>query len=177
MPADNPPEVVLFPDQIVWPEKEEMEKGLAAVERYAPLWKASPALLVIKPYLGLIVSLENIKHDKRYFSLTIAVEEAIIAPKSFDAQNPITLTCVWNQPYMSLGADSISAPYSFYLHFGAHGVQRVREFSATRFFDTLRNDPMLIGLLRACFQPDFKLPAELSSDDTADGNSQTRARR
>ncbi len=67
---------------------------------------------------------------------------------------------------MSLGADSISAPYSFYLHFGAHGVQRAREFSATRVFEKLRNGPMLLGLLRACFRPDFQLPAEFPKDDT-----------
>ena len=165
MPADNPPEVVVFPEQIVWPIKEQMERGLAEIERYAPLWKESPALLVIKPHLGLIVSLENIEHDERYFALAIAVEEAIVAPEGFDTQIPITLKCVWNQPYMSLGADAISAPYSFYLHFGAQGVQRARQFSATRVCDKLRNSPMLLGLLRACFQPDFQLPAEFSKDD------------
>jgi hypothetical protein len=163
MPADNPPELVA---QIVWPTKEEIEKRLAEIERYAPLWKASPALLVIKPDRGLIVSLANIEHDELYFALAIAVEEAIVAPEGFDARIPIMLKCVWNQPYMSLGADCISAPYSFYLHFGAQGVQRAREFSATRFFHNPRNSRMLLGLLRACFHPDFQLPAELSNDDT-----------
>ena len=85
-----------------------------AIERYAPLWKTSPALLVTKPHLGLIVSLEKIEHDERYFALAFAVEDAIVAPEGFDAQIPIRLNCVWNQPYMSPGADSISAPYSFY---------------------------------------------------------------
>ena len=45
-------------------------------------------------------------------------------------------------------------------------MQRIREFSGTRLFDKLRNSPMLLGLLRACFGPDFQLPAELSTDDT-----------
>jgi hypothetical protein len=177
MPADNPPEVVVLPAQIVWPTKEQMEKGLAEIERYAPLWKASPALLVIKPHLGLIVSLKNIEHDERYFALAIAAEEAIVAPDGFDAQIPIALKCVWNQPYLSLGADSISAPYSFYLHFGAQGVQRAREFSATKCFDKLRSSPMLLGLLRACFEPDFhQLPQSSPRTTPADGNppSQTR---
>jgi hypothetical protein len=163
MSADNPPEVVA---QIVWPTKEQMEKRLAEIERYSAFWKVSPALLVIKPHLGLIVSLENIKHDERHFALAIAVHEAIVAPKGFDTQTPITLKCVWNQPYMSLGADVISAPYSFCLHFGAEGVQRAREFSKTGFFDKLRDSPILLGILGACFQPDFKLPAEFSNNDT-----------
>src|SRR5208283_4019734 len=87
-----------------------------------PLWKANPALLVIKPHHGLIVSLESIEHDERYFALAFAVEEAMVAPEAFDTQIPIKLRRVWNQPYMSLGADCISAPYSFYLHFGARGA-------------------------------------------------------
>jgi hypothetical protein len=165
MPADHPPEPTVS-GQIIWPTKEEREKGLAAIERYAPLWKASPALLVIKPHLGLIVFLENIEHDEHYFALTIAVKETIVAPEGFDAQTPITLRCVWNQPYMSLCPDSISAPYSFYLHFGAQGVQRVRELSATRLFDTASNSRTALGLLRGCFQPNFQLPAEYSKDKT-----------
>lgn len=112
-----------------------MEKRLADIERYAPCWKASPAYLVIKPDLGLIVSLENIEHDERYFVLTLAVEEAIVAPEGFDPRIPIKLTCVWNQPYMSLGAHLISAPYSFRLEFGAQGVQRIRESTATSLID------------------------------------------
>jgi hypothetical protein len=161
MPGDNP-EVA----QIVWPTKEEVEKGLAKIERYESIWKATPALLVIKPHLGLIVSLENIKHDEHYFALTIAVEKPIVAPEGFDAQNLITLKCVWNQPYISLGADLISAPYSFYLHFGAQGVQRARELSAMKSFDKLRNNPMQLGLLRSCFQSNFQLLTKLCNDDT-----------
>ena len=90
----------------------------------------------------------------------------MVAPEAFDTQIPIKLRCVWNQPYMSLSADCISAPYSFYLHFGAHGVQRAREFSATTAFEKMRNSPMLLGLLRACFKAHFQLPAESSKDDT-----------
>jgi hypothetical protein len=33
MPADNPPEVVVIPEQIVWPTKEQLKKGLAEIER------------------------------------------------------------------------------------------------------------------------------------------------
>lgn len=66
-----------------------MEKGFAGIERYVPRWKASPALLVIKPDLGLVVSLENIEHDERYFKLAIAVEKTIVAPGRFDSQIPI----------------------------------------------------------------------------------------
>ena len=58
MPEDQPPEIVT-PAHIVWPEKDEVEKGLAELKQYAPLWKACPALLVVKPHLALIVSLEK----------------------------------------------------------------------------------------------------------------------
>lgn len=108
MPADNPPEV-----QIVWADKRADGNGIGRDRTIRGRLDASPALLVIKPHLGLIVSLEDIKHDRRYFALAIAVEEAIVAPEGFDAQVPITLKCVWNQPYMSLSVDSISAPYCF----------------------------------------------------------------
>ena len=158
MPADDPREAAA-PAETVWPTREQAEKGLAQIERYAPLWKASPALLVIKPDHALIVSLESIEHDERHFTLALAVEEAIVAPEAF-AQILIKLQCVWNQPYMSLGTGCISAPYSFYLHFGAQGVKRAREFSKTMVFEKLRNSPLLLGLLRSCFQADFQLPAE-----------------
>ncbi len=65
-----------------------MEKGLAQIERYAPLWKASPALLVIKPHHGLIVSFESIEHDERHFALAFAVEEAIVAPEASTDKSP-----------------------------------------------------------------------------------------
>lgn len=111
--SDKCLQIILLKFKSYGPTKEQMETGLAEIEQYAAVWNASPALLVIKPHLGLIVSLEDIKHDRRYFALAIAVEEAIVAPEGFDAQVPITLKCVWNQPYMSLSVDSISAPYCF----------------------------------------------------------------
>ena len=113
----------------------------------------------------MVVCLDSIKHDERYFALGLAVEEVIVAPEGFEEKVPITLKCVWNHPYMSMGADLISAPYSFYLHFGAQGVQRVRELSATRFFDKLRDSPMALGVLRASFESDIQVPGELSDDD------------
>lgn len=146
--------------QIVWPTIQQMEEGLVAIKRYEPVWRASPALLVIKPRLGLIVSLKQVEHDERYFVLAIAVQEAIVAPDGFDPHIPVTLRCVWNQPYLSLGVDHISAPYSFYLHFGAQGVQRARDFSATKLFGKLRNSPALLGLLRSCFNSNVQLPSD-----------------
>lgn len=166
MPADHPAEST-EPVQIVWPTKEQMEKRLAEIERYAPHWKESPALLVIKPELGLIVSLENIEHDERHFTLTLAVKEAIVAPEGFDAQIPIVLECTWNQPYMSLGADSISAAYCFYLHFGAQGVQRAREVSAKKLSYKPGCTPDLLVRLRDCFDPYMQPPPEGSKDETS----------
>lgn len=136
-----------------------MEKVLAEIERHAPLWKATPALLVIKPHLGLIVSLKNIEHDERYFTLSLAVEETIVAPEGFDAQIPITLKNVWNQPYLSMDPRAISAPYCYYLHFGDEGVQRVRKFGA-KLSDKQKNGPFTLGLLRSCFQGNLLPPPE-----------------
>ena len=165
MPDDHPPLPVIT-CQTVWPTKEQIEKGLADIERYAPCWKASPAYLVIKPDLGLIVSLENIEHDERYFVLTLAVEEAIVAPEGFDPQIPIKLTCVWNQLYMSLDAYEIYAPYCFRLQFGEQGVQRIRDFAATSLFDTVSNGPFP-ERLSSCFRPDFVLPESAPRDETS----------
>jgi hypothetical protein len=161
MLSDDLPEA-----QIVFPTKEEMERGLAEIQRYAPMWKANPALLVIKPQLGLIVSLKNIQYDEHSFALTLALEGAVVAPEGFVAPVPLKVTCVWNQPYLFLYPGGIDALYSFNLHFGAQGVQRVRELTAMRFFEKLRDSPMVLGYLRACFQPDFQMPPEMSDDDT-----------
>jgi hypothetical protein len=157
MAADDPSQPIQTA-QIVWPTKDQWQKGSAEIEEYAPEWKASPALLVIKPELALIVAVKNIEHDERHFALSVAVEETILAPEGFNEKEPIVLECVWNQPYMSMSATDISAPYSFYLHFGAKGVQRVHEFMATEIFRSLGNNSM--GILRACFEPRFQFPAE-----------------
>jgi hypothetical protein len=150
--------------QTVWPTKEERDKGREAVERYAPYWSASEALLIRKPHLGLIVSIKRIEHDEMYFRLTVAVEEIIVAPEKFDPRKPVILQCVWNAPYMSLDADSISAPYNFYLHFGAEGVRLVRKFSTTRMFHAEKPELML-GTLRHCFSSDPAMLKALFKDE------------
>jgi len=164
MPTDHPHQAVV-PTQIIWPTKEQMEKGLAEIERHAPFWKATPALLVIKPHLGVIVSLKNIEHDERHFTLSVAVEETIVAPKGLDAQFPITLKNVWNQPYLSMDSHCISAPYGYYLHFGDEGVQRVRKLSA-ELSDKQKNGPFTLGLLRGCFQRNLLRSRSSSRDET-----------
>ena len=148
--------------QIVWPTTEERDRGRAEIERFSSVWKASPALLIIKPDLGVVVSLKDIAHDERYFTLTLEVEETIVAPDGFDPQAPIELRCVWNQPYLSVVSDCINAPYCFRLHFGAQGVRNVREFAATKLFRTLKDSSkdssIIAGLLSGCFVPDFMPP-------------------
>lgn len=136
--------------KIVWSTQEQVERGRTAIERYAAGWKASPALLVIKPYLALIVSLKDIQQDERHFALTLVAEQVIVAPKDFDREEPIVLTCVWNQPFMDLHRDLINAPYSFYLHFGAEGVQEVREFTQNERFSRMPPE-LVMGALRGLF--------------------------
>jgi hypothetical protein len=148
MPPDPPREA----DQsakIIWPTKEEFDRGVTDLRRYIPVWKASLALLVIKPKLGLIVSLRQVETDERGFRIVLEVVEAMVAPPDFERQKPITLACVWNQPYLSFNVHDISAPYSFYLHFGSAGVQRAREMMVTLAGDT--NNPFVLGRLRSCF--------------------------
>lgn len=151
MPDDYP----VIKGEVIWPTKEQRDKGLEEIERFAPHWSASQALLIIKPRLGLIVSLKRIDHDERHFGLTVTVEEIMVAPPEFDPQKPLMLRCVWNQPYLSLSAKRISAPYSFYLHFGAEGVRQVREFSITKKFNlikqTEKHAETILGLLSHCF--------------------------
>jgi hypothetical protein len=147
MPLYNPFESAL---RIIWPTRAEMRKGLARIEKLLPFWKLSPALLVIKPELGLIVALQSLRHDKHGFVLSLKVDQALVAPPDFDTESPITLECVWNQPYLSMAINYISAPYGFYLHFGIEGVQRARELSASIGEKGVRSE-MMLGLLRGCF--------------------------
>jgi hypothetical protein len=51
-----------------------------------------------------------------------------------------------------MGAEGISAPYSFYLHFAPGGVERLAKFRTSEVFQQLRNFPeMLLGMLRQHF--------------------------
>jgi hypothetical protein len=147
--------------KILKPTREERKKGLADVGRFAPIWKSSPALLLIKPHLGLIVSVESIEKDDTAFTLAIAVEEAIVAPKGFNTRDTIRLQCWWNQPYLHLDAELISAPYNFYLHFGSKGVRQVRQFRASALFKHPESAEAKIGHLRTCFTARSEFFAEI----------------
>jgi hypothetical protein len=161
MPPDNPIESEL---KIIWPSQADMRDGLTKVEGYLPFWKANPALLVIKPELGLIVTLQSLTHDERGFKLVCGVEQALVAPPGFEATTPIALDCAWNQPYLSLAVDRISAPYCFYLHFGVEGVQRARAFSAiVGVRRGGRAGEMLLGVLRSCFSGPFPGPEDAAA--------------
>ena len=154
-PPPKPEEI-----KIVWPTEQEMSEGMATVRKCLPFWRGNPAYLLIKPNLGLIVSLQNFEFDTRYFALTFSVDDVIIEPAGFDRREPMRLEFVWNQPYMWISAEEISAPYHCGLHFGAQGVQNIRKLRATRFFEQLKNTPLLLGFLRGCFDAGFRLPHE-----------------
>jgi hypothetical protein len=140
---------------LVEPTAEEAVKGLADLESCLPYWKESPALLVIKPTLGLIVTVLDSEHDRMGFAIRLAVQERLAAPPAFDLTE-IKVACIWNQPYLSFHRSKISAPYSFYLHFGSEGVARAREL--TRSFHaenagTPAQAQVAVTLLRGCFRP------------------------
>src|ERR1700733_5809600 len=107
--------------KIIWPSKAEMREGLAKIEEYLPFWKTNPALLMMGQELAVIVALRSVEHEKRGLTLICGVEQALVAPPGFEPETPITLDCVWNQPYLSMAGALISAPYHFYLHFGVEG--------------------------------------------------------
>jgi len=141
---------------IIEPAAEEAAKGLADLETCLPYWKESPGLLVIKPTLGLIVTVLSSEHDRMGFTLRLAVEEKLAAPAAFD-RSEVKVSCVWNQPYLRFRRSEISAPYSFYLHFGSEGVARARELTSSLHAEnagTLDRAQFSLGLLRACFRPD-----------------------
>jgi hypothetical protein len=148
----NPDPVRIENARIVWPTREQRGKGLATIEEYAPFWGANPAVLGIKPKHALIVWLREIKHDEHYFQLVLSVEEALVAPRDFDSGKPIALTCVWNQPYLCLNREQITAPYSFYLYFGAAGVQRVREMREMWIHGKVEDRRFSLGPLWRCFR-------------------------
>src|SRR6266851_4268496 len=129
------------------------DKGLAELEACLPFWKETPALLVIKPTLGLIVTVLSSEHDRRGFTLRLAIRERLVAPPAF-GQTEISVACVWNQPYMSFRRSDISASYGFYLHFGSEGVARARELIKSFHPEkagTLDQAQGYLGLLRTCF--------------------------
>lgn len=139
---------------IVKPTAEEAEQRLADLEVCMPYWKETPALLVIKPDLGLIVAVQAIVHDAMGFTLRLAIEQKLVAPRSFDRAG-IDIGCGWNQPYMFFSKTGISAPYSFDLHFGSEGVARARELyesiSRESAGSEYYQDRLLLGRLRRCF--------------------------
>lgn len=131
-PADDPNSLPTV--TIVRPKAQEIEKGLARLEKYLPFWKETPGLLVIKPDLGLIVSVLSSTHDNMGFLLRLAVQEKLIAPPDFDLAE-LDVGCGWNQPYVSFNETRLSAPYSFYLHFGSAGVARAHKLGKSPAFE------------------------------------------
>jgi hypothetical protein len=139
---------------IIEPSPEQIDRGIANLKSCLPHWRQTPGLLVIKPACGLIVSVAGSAHDGSGFALTLDIVDRLVSPKHFD-RTGTTVRYGWNQPYASFGPDLISAPYSFYLHFGAEGVNKAREV-VRRLPPTL--DPgaggdLMLGLLRGCFPP------------------------
>ena len=141
--------------EIIRPTRAEMDEGLAKIDKYLPHWRSNPALLLIKPHLGLIVAFQSLEYDEEGFVLTCQVDRPLLAPPDFDPATPIRLACACNQPYLSVANNLISAPYGFYLHFGTEGVQCARELPAA-IRDAEQSSEGLLGLYRCCFSPDFR---------------------
>jgi hypothetical protein len=140
--------------EIVKPTAVRVNEGPAKLKQYLPVWMRTPALLVLKPTLGLIVAVIGSVENDWGFQLRLKVLERLLAPCEFN-ESEVKVACVWNQPYMDFDEFGISAPYSFYLHFGAEGVDKARKFAdKVRNYAGNKERSVPLGLLRACFLPE-----------------------
>jgi hypothetical protein len=114
--------------EFIRPTPDEISEGYQTLQKCWPKWIDTPGLLVdSEDTLGLIVSTIEYSHDDLGFVLSLEVREKLVAPSDFDYEE-CRISFGWNQPYLSIGGDGISAPYAYYLHFGHEGVERAREF-------------------------------------------------
>lgn len=116
------------PVQIIHASAEEAAKGLARLHRYLPAWQAGPALYIEKPQTALLVSITACAYDSRAFRLEFNVDEVLRAPENFNPSEPLTITCLWNQPMLSYWESGINASWSYRILFGEHGAENVRAF-------------------------------------------------
>jgi hypothetical protein len=139
----------------ILPTNEEREKSLKKIYECLPFWLAEPAMLIIKPTLGLIVSLQKLEHDDMGYTLTVDILETLYSPENPVLPPSMKLGCFWNQPYLSIARDCLSAPYSFYLHFGREGVQAVRQSNEVLKRKNAPPHASTLGILRFCFRHGF----------------------
>ena len=138
--------------EIVWPTAEEISEGYANLQTCWPTWKANLGLLVTsEDDLGLVVSAIDYAHDDSGFAVRLAVIERIVTPPDFEEEEYV-VACGWNQPYLSVTPDGISAPYAFYLHFEDAGVERARELN--KHFCEIAGGLPGPRMLRSCFGSD-----------------------
>jgi hypothetical protein len=119
---------------VIWPTEAQANAGLGMLNRCVPIWKTTPALLIMKPQLAAIVSLREVGHTPQGFQLLVGVEDYLVPIERLHETlktGSLRLGCGWNQPYMSFSEKGISAPYSFRLHFEHEGVARIRQLWAS----------------------------------------------
>ena len=150
-PAEQPPAVPVAQITIVKPTEEQRADGVRRLRECESVWKRTSGLLVMDPGLAAIVRLREAFCDDIGFGLALDVEECLTAPESERTQPTFTVGCVWNQPYLEFDGRGVHAPYSFYLHFDAEGVARVRQLWAalSPHFEGSEYQP--IRQLRGCF--------------------------
>lgn len=114
--ADKDPARTETVATVVHPSEAEAASGREKLQQCVSMWKANPALFLAKyPEQALILSLQDVLTDAWGFRLILTVDEALLTPGGKDSPDPMQLTCVWNQPYMSFHAGEVSAPYCFRL--------------------------------------------------------------
>lgn len=68
---------------VIEPAAEEVSQQLAELESCIDYWKQTPALLIIKPELAVVVSVMGFAYDQRGFVLHLGVQRRLVAPPGF----------------------------------------------------------------------------------------------
>ena len=114
--------------RLIEPTKEEVAEGRATLEDCLPHWRATPALLIVKPTLAIAVKVRSHTEEALGFRLHLEATDLLMAPEEMDLAE-FDVFCGWNQPYVSIDRNELHAPYSFTLHFGVEGVAHARELT------------------------------------------------
>ena len=114
--------------KLIEPTQEEVAEGRRTLEECLSHWRATPALLIVKPTLAIVADVRSHTEEALGFRLHLEATDLLMAPEDMELAR-FDVFCGWNQPYVSMNRDELHAPYSFTLHFGAEGVAHARELT------------------------------------------------
>jgi serine/threonine protein kinase/tetratricopeptide (TPR) repeat protein len=128
------------------------------LQRFIPVWKITPALFTKPPNIALIVRVVEVSTSEEEFTITLAVQEVLMAPEGFDPSKVIEASARRSQPNLDFHENGVHVPSAFSLQFGSEGVDYARHLAASekgRRGLLQNHSAIFLGLLRACFnQPE-----------------------